>query len=642
MLDMPMLKFEKSTKYLQNQLEIQQNNKQLISDIISNIGLILNKETVKDENKLNSALDSANLFLQTITNNITTIEQLNLEIKNITKELSEIVSEKGKPSKTKEFYIAAFTNIKQNIVIYSKKIKQLEDKLSKDNAEFDDFINENNIQFNFETVSTSEDDSDNYKFTGFSLDEDNTSVESEEVSSEENTSVEPEEVPSEENSIIEGSETIEVPEEFFEEAEESTIPSEELESVSEEEVAELTDDLEESDIVNNFETYEEPDNNFDYDSLISDTIKESTDIKPNYLENYSEDFSGFNVDHIMSQFSLAKIEEKIVEENIVEEKVNEESIETSNQDEISEESPTSEADVQINENDISEDMDSLLDLLSDEDFEEINEDISINSQIKELLKDPSEDLFSENNLDDGFASLENSFKSFDNVLKSNTELPVEETISETELPVLEESSNSVEEFINLDDLSDINLDEETNLIEENIFSNKQEDPKGEPLSDVIVAEKKQPKPIDYANKIAKIEEGNCDNETLLISERTEKIYLPYKTSELLNYIHSYPNLYTSLSDVVKQEFILPFTYFSAHPRKSRFSEAYSLMRNREGKGFFASTSYAFKISRNGSLNPAIIASCKTKEELESYLECLSSNKLDKFKTFNIDYEVNPV
>ena len=41
MLNMPILKFEKSSKYLESQLEIQSNNKQLILDIITNIGLII-------------------------------------------------------------------------------------------------------------------------------------------------------------------------------------------------------------------------------------------------------------------------------------------------------------------------------------------------------------------------------------------------------------------------------------------------------------------------------------------------------------------------------------------------------------------------------------------------------------------------
>ncbi|MDO4963804.1 MAG: hypothetical protein Q4E75_06905, partial [bacterium] len=130
MLDMPILKFEKSTKYLKNQLEIQRNNKQLVLDIITNIGLIIKDDSDKHKDELESVLDSANLFLQNITSNITMIEQLDIEIKNITNDLSDLISDKGRLSKTKEFYIAAFTNIKQTIVVYSKKIRQLEDRLT--------------------------------------------------------------------------------------------------------------------------------------------------------------------------------------------------------------------------------------------------------------------------------------------------------------------------------------------------------------------------------------------------------------------------------------------------------------------------------------------------------------------------------
>ena len=78
MLNMPILKFEKSCNYLNDQLNIQNNNKQLILDIISNIGLILNSNEEKAE-QYSNIIDSANEFLKTVSSNITAIEQLNLE-----------------------------------------------------------------------------------------------------------------------------------------------------------------------------------------------------------------------------------------------------------------------------------------------------------------------------------------------------------------------------------------------------------------------------------------------------------------------------------------------------------------------------------------------------------------------------------
>ena len=123
MLDMPTLKFDKSIKYLESQINIQKNNKNLILDIISNIGLILNTSSKNDNTKLQSVLDKANNFLQNISNNITNLEQLNIEISNITADLNEIVSSKSKSTKTKEYYIAAFSNIKNNIIQYTQNFK---------------------------------------------------------------------------------------------------------------------------------------------------------------------------------------------------------------------------------------------------------------------------------------------------------------------------------------------------------------------------------------------------------------------------------------------------------------------------------------------------------------------------------------
>ena len=103
MLNMPVLKFEKSTNYLNHQLEIQLNNKQLVTDIISNINLILANMSDKNNSNYLSIQDSANNFLQLISQNITIIEELNREIKHITYDLTEILSEASKRLKQKEY-----------------------------------------------------------------------------------------------------------------------------------------------------------------------------------------------------------------------------------------------------------------------------------------------------------------------------------------------------------------------------------------------------------------------------------------------------------------------------------------------------------------------------------------------------------
>lgn len=132
--------------------------------------------------------------------------------------------------------------------------------------------------------------------------------------------------------------------------------------------------------------------------------------------------------------------------------------------------------------------------------------------------------------------------------------------------------------------------------------------------------------------------GSNHNRTLIISEKENKIYLPYTTDELEMYLKYYPESYSNLEEVVRKEFILPVTTFSNHPYKSRFIETYNLMRNREDKNIIISFIYAIILFGMKKLNPAIIAACKTKKELEKYIDCLKDNNLENFKIFKTIYK----
>ena len=132
------------------------------------------------------------------------------------------------------------------------------------------------------------------------------------------------------------------------------------------------------------------------------------------------------------------------------------------------------------------------------------------------------------------------------------------------------------------------------------------------------------------------------NSCLLISESKGKVYLPYSKIEILEYLDKYPDQYTSFEDVVKQEFIYPVSYYLKHPVVSRFRETYALIRDREAKSIFEAFKIAMDTMFNYDLNPTIIAACKSQSQFEHYIECLSNNKLDDFKDFEIKYEVAPL
>lgn len=137
-------------------------------------------------------------------------------------------------------------------------------------------------------------------------------------------------------------------------------------------------------------------------------------------------------------------------------------------------------------------------------------------------------------------------------------------------------------------------------------------------------------------------EGIKDNLTLIISEKTRTIFLPYTRLELEEYYRQYPKDYKSYQDIIKKEFILPLDTFKRHSTIARFREGYSLIRDKEMKSFFEALKFGLDLMFRGDLNPAIIPACKSEDVLNEYLECLEQKKLEKFKAFEIRFEVNPL
>ncbi len=140
-----------------------------------------------------------------------------------------------------------------------------------------------------------------------------------------------------------------------------------------------------------------------------------------------------------------------------------------------------------------------------------------------------------------------------------------------------------------------------------------------------------------------LSDGNIqNNNTLIISEKDNKVFLPYTVSEIQSYMEKYPKEYKSLEYVINKEFILPLDYYTKHPSLARFREAYSLIRDREAKSVFDALKYALNIMFKYDLNPAIISACKTEEALNLYIECLENKDLSKFNLFKIEFRLNPL
>lgn len=135
--------------------------------------------------------------------------------------------------------------------------------------------------------------------------------------------------------------------------------------------------------------------------------------------------------------------------------------------------------------------------------------------------------------------------------------------------------------------------------------------------------------------------GTNENKVLIISEKENKVYLPYKKTELKAYLSQYPTSYYSYKNVIEKEFILPLNYFMNNPSMARFRETYSLYRDREATSVVEALKKALSLAFKSELNPAVIAACKTKKQLNNFILCLDENKLNDFSDFEIIYDVKP-
>lgn len=146
--------------------------------------------------------------------------------------------------------------------------------------------------------------------------------------------------------------------------------------------------------------------------------------------------------------------------------------------------------------------------------------------------------------------------------------------------------------------------------------------------------------ISNSTNSGSIDENSiCDNRTLLISEETQKVYLPYTIEEIMRKLNN-SDEYQTAKEVIENEYTLPLSTFKM-PIIARFKEAYRFMRIKEKSSIYAAIDLGLELMFNSELNPAIIRACKDLKELNIYLDCLYENEVDKFDCFKIVYKVLP-
>ena len=128
--------------------------------------------------------------------------------------------------------------------------------------------------------------------------------------------------------------------------------------------------------------------------------------------------------------------------------------------------------------------------------------------------------------------------------------------------------------------------------------------------------------------------------TLVVSEATKSVTLPYKIDELNHTLQDKSDKYSSIDEIILESYTLPIDMFK-NPLNSRFKQAYNLIRKKEHGSIFDALELGLELMFNYKLHPAIIAACKNLQELDMYLDYLSEGKTNDFKCFNIKFDLPP-
>lgn len=127
--------------------------------------------------------------------------------------------------------------------------------------------------------------------------------------------------------------------------------------------------------------------------------------------------------------------------------------------------------------------------------------------------------------------------------------------------------------------------------------------------------------------------------TLIISERENKVFLPYTLKDIQRYMVEHKNY--NFNDIIQLQYTIPLSNYK-NAVKSRFVEAYTLIRKKEHGSIKDALDLAFELAFTSNLHPAIITACKNLKELDIYLACLESNELEDFRYFKIQFQMSPL
>lgn len=243
----------------------------------------------------------------------------------------------------------------------------------------------------------------------------------------------------------------------------------------------------------------------------------------------------------------------------------------------------------------------------------ISRQIDLSNELVSSIKNFTEDIF-------------NEFIKYLTQIKENLELF---DSLKNKLDSLQKA-NSKNKKINI--ISDYNNSYSTSIIE--VLNTKLQ------IKEFIRKYKVDEKPVNdvIQNKVENTDNKYIEN-TLVISEISGKVILPYKLDELEKELKENPE-YNNIDEIITKEYTKPLKYYK-YSAISRFREAFDLALNRAHLSYLKAFSLSLELLTNYNLHPAIITACKTLDELDIYLSCLEDNELDDFNLFDIKFEMLP-
>lgn len=137
-----------------------------------------------------------------------------------------------------------------------------------------------------------------------------------------------------------------------------------------------------------------------------------------------------------------------------------------------------------------------------------------------------------------------------------------------------------------------------------------------------------------------IEKEPHDNNSLIVSEKKQKAYLPFFYTDIKKIYENDKTYYKTMQDVINDLYVLPLARFK-NSSLARLKETFYLIRKKEKGSITKALDLGLELMFKYELNPIIIAACRNLEELDIYLDCLEENELDAFSCFTIKFEIMP-